>query len=256
MNCEKIIDNYIHWIKDNTCIKMMKNGRSCEVTTPFLDRHNDHLQVYVVKYGNKYKLTDDGETINDLLISGMEIKTEKRIKVLETTLNGFGVKIAKNDEIFVEADIENIGQKKHYLIQAILAVNDMYVLSSENVLNFFKEDVDNFFQTNEVIYTQDVGLVGKSGISHNFDFIIPPKKRIDLEPEKLVKTMNTPNKNNVELALFHFDDVAKVRENMKSYVFYNDIEKKISSDSLSALLKYEIVSIPWSKREEYKKEFV
>ena len=99
LNCQKIIENYLRWIKDNTSIKSIEDGKSCEISTPFLDRHNDHLQIYVLKHGKNYKLTDDGYTINDLKISGMEINTPKREKILQTTLNGFGIKIGKNDEI-------------------------------------------------------------------------------------------------------------------------------------------------------------
>ena len=42
MDCQSIIDSYIQWIRDNTVIKSIKEGQSCEITTPFLDRHNDN----------------------------------------------------------------------------------------------------------------------------------------------------------------------------------------------------------------------
>lgn len=40
-------------------------------------------------------------------------------------LSGFGVKKNKN-EIFVKTDLEKFAMAKHNLIQAILAVNDMF----------------------------------------------------------------------------------------------------------------------------------
>ena len=255
MDCQKIIENYIKWIKDNTSIKSIKDGRSCEITTPFMDRHNDHLQIYVLKQGSKYKLTDDGYTIADLKMSGTEINTPKREKIFKTVLNGFGVKLGEgdNNELYIEANLSNIGQKKHYLLQAILTVNDMYVLSQENVYSFFKEDVEMYFHSNEIFFNKDIKITGKTGFDHNIDFIIAASKT---KPERLIKTINTPQKDPVMAAIFAFNDIIAVREQkMDNYVIYNDSDKIVSTETLLALSNYGIRNIPWSEKERCNKEF-
>jgi len=253
MNCQKIIENYIKWIKDNTSIKSIKDGNSCEITVPFLDRHNDHLQIYVLKEGNKYKLTDDGYTIADLKMSGMEINTPKKEKIFKTVLNGFGVKHGDNDELYIEANLNNIGQKKHYLLQAILAVNDMYVLSQENIHSLFKEDVEMYFHSNEIFYNRDIKITGKTGFDHNIDFIIAASKS---RPERLIKAINIPKKDPAMAAIFAFNDIVAVREQkMDNYVIYNDLDSPVSNEVSLALANYGIRNIPWSQKERCKKEF-
>ena len=69
----------------------LKNREACELTTPFLDRHNDHLQVYATRRNGSFVLSDDGYVLSDLRTSGLEIDTPKRKIILESVLNGLGV---------------------------------------------------------------------------------------------------------------------------------------------------------------------
>ena len=191
LDCNKIIDEYISWIRDNTVVKTIEEGQSCLVSSPFLDRHNDHLNIYIVKIGNNFRITDDGYTINDLKMSGLEINTPKREKIFRTVLNGFGVKTDQNNALYVEASLNNIGQKKHHLLQAILAVNDMYTLSQEMVYSLFKEDVELYLKSNEIYFSKDIKITGKTGFDHNIDFLITASKT---KPERLIKTVNNPKR--------------------------------------------------------------
>ena len=43
-----LIENYFEWLKDNTSTKLINDTWS-EITTPYLDRHNDCLQIYAKK---------------------------------------------------------------------------------------------------------------------------------------------------------------------------------------------------------------
>jgi hypothetical protein len=72
-------------------------------------------------------LSDDGYILSDLRTSGLDINTPKRKAILESVLNGFGVK-TDGRQILVEASQRNFGQRLHALIQAMLAVNDMFIL--------------------------------------------------------------------------------------------------------------------------------
>ena len=63
-----------------------------EITTPYLDRHNDCLQIYAGKIGEGFILTDDGYVLDDLAQAGVDATSGKRRLLLEETLNGFGVR--------------------------------------------------------------------------------------------------------------------------------------------------------------------
>ncbi len=254
MECQQVITEYLRWIKDNTIAKSVEEGKICSISTPFLDRHNDHLDIYLIKTENSLKLTDNGYTISDLRMSGFEINTPKRESILKTALNGFGVKISNKDELFVDATNNNIGQKKHYLLQAILAVNDMFNLAQETVYSLFKEDVELFFKSIGIIFSKDLKLTGKSGFDHNIDFLIPQSKN---KPERLIKTINNAKKDTVLSSIMAFNDINQLRETKtQNYVVYNDIEKEVSKDIISALENYGVKNIPWSKKELCQSEFI
>ncbi len=74
--CQKLIDGYIGWLRQGISVEAL--GESCELTTPFLDRHNDHLQVYATRRNGTVVLSDDGYVLSDLRTSGLELDTPKR----------------------------------------------------------------------------------------------------------------------------------------------------------------------------------
>lgn len=246
------IELYINWLKSN--IKFDEIGDHTEISTPFLDRHNDHLQIYVKQLNGKLLLTDDSYIINDLLLSGCEIKSDKRKDLLSTILNGVGVKLGNNDELFIEATSDNFAQKKHMLLQAMLAVNDMFLTSRDKIISFFLEDVENFLELNEVRYIPSVHLIGKSGFSHIFDFVIPASK---YRSERLLKTINNPSKDNAKSLLFSWTDIVETRKNEPLfYVFMNDADREIKPDVISAFSEYNVKTVLWSKRNDYLDELV
>lgn len=247
MDCQQVIAEYLKWIKDNTVTKTVEEGKVCSISTPFLDRHNDHLDIYLLKTNDNLKLTDNGYTIADLKMSGFELNTPKRESILKTALNGFGVKMNGNDELYVDANPNNVGQKKHYLLQAILAVNDMFNLAHETVYSLFREDVELYFKSNDIFFSKDIKLTGKSGFDHNIDFLIPASKN---KPERLIKAINTAKKDTVLSSIMAFNDINQTRETpTKNFVVYNDLEKEVSTDVIGALDNYAVKHIPWSHKE-------
>jgi len=72
---QELLDKYLLWLKDKTTLRQV--GDWVEITTPYLDRHNDYLQIYVKRSNGGYILTDDGYTIGDLRQSGCEIESKK-----------------------------------------------------------------------------------------------------------------------------------------------------------------------------------
>ena len=46
------------WLRDNTILRQMEDW--VEITTPYVDRHNDRLQIYAKRQQEGYVLTDDG----------------------------------------------------------------------------------------------------------------------------------------------------------------------------------------------------
>lgn len=250
-NCQNLVDTYINWLRQKISIENL-NG-TCEITTPFLDRHNDWLQIYVKKTDNGLILTDDSNTISDLQLSGIEFKTTKRIQMLHTILNGFGIQ-NNGEELFVKAKFDNFPQKKHNLIQAILAVNDLFALASPIVISIFKEDVEKYLRLNDIRFLSTISFIGKSSFIHNFDFAIPASKE---KPERIIKTINRPDRQQITSFIFAWEDTKGTKTQISIAVaILNDEDKNINPDLINALDEYDIKTIPWSKRNEYIKELI
>ena len=52
---EKLLNDYRAWLVDKTTLRDV-DGDWVEVTTPYLDRHNDALQIYVRAENGGYVL--------------------------------------------------------------------------------------------------------------------------------------------------------------------------------------------------------
>jgi hypothetical protein len=244
-DCENLVKDYIDWLRQRISIESV-NG-VCEITTPFLDRHNDQLQIYVKKTDNSLILTDDGYTINDLKSSGCDLSSQTRKRKLQTIINGFGVRFS-DDEIFVETRPENFPQKKHNLIQAILSINDLFFTAAPFVASMFNEDVETYLRLNEVRFTPRVKFTGKSGFDHFFDFVIPASNKM---PERILKAINKPDDKNIKLLIFSWSDTKEVRAiDSLAYGVLNDSEKDINPSLYSALKQYGIKPILWSQRDK------
>ena len=127
---QRLLDQYWNWLQEQTTIREV--GDHVEITTPYLDRHNDCFQMYAGKHGERFILTDGGYVLDDLAQASVEATSSKRRVLLQETLNGFGVQEVAGT-LQVETSRKDFGLRKHSLIQAMLAVSDMFYLASPTV---------------------------------------------------------------------------------------------------------------------------
>jgi hypothetical protein len=243
--CQQLVEAYVEWLRRGITAETV--GSACELTTPFLDRHNDHLQIYASRQNGKFMLSDDGYIVSDLQSSGLDLNTPRRKAVLETTLRGFGVHLNEG-RLSIEASERNLGQRVHSLIQAMLALNDMFVLAQSRVASFFWEDVREFLDEHDVRYSPRVKLAGKTGYDHTIDFLIP---RSRIMPERLVQAINAPNKTTIANYLFLVTDTRESREDAEAYAFLNDQDRDVGGDVIEALEAYQVHPALWSRREQF-----
>lgn len=247
---EALLNNYLKWLKDRTVLREI-DGDWVEITAPYLDHHNDYIQIYARNENGTILLTDDGYTIEDLSQSGCTLDSGRRQNLLKMTLNGFGVELL-NDELQVQATPETFPLRKHSLIQAMLSVNDMFCLAEPRVASLFHEDVVNWLDGHEIRYSPRVIFKGKSGYDHVFDFLIPKSRRA---PERVVKAINRPNRESALTFTFSWDETKGARAaDSKAYALLNDSEHAISGNVIEALGAYGVHPIAWSEREDFREE--
>lgn len=244
-----LMDQYLAWLKEKTTLREV--NEYVEVTTPYLDRHNDYLQFYVKRNKGGYILTDDAYTIEDLKRTGCKLDTPKRQDLLRMTLNGFGVQMER-EALVVHATSENFNLRKHNLVQAMLAVNDLFYLSVPMVASLFLEDVTAWLDLHEIRYTPKAKFTGKSGYDHLFDFVIPKSRRA---PERILQTMNRPSRDTAQAVAFSWIDTKEVRPpDSQAFTFLNDTESTPSAAVIEALRNYEVRPVLWSERETVREE--
>jgi hypothetical protein len=218
---------------------------TCLVEVPFLDQHNDHIQLYIEHVADGYRLSDDGYALAELSMSGVELNTEKRRRILGLTLARLGV-AAEGGELIVRATEGDLGAKKHALVQAILAVGDMAYMSTGHVREFFAEDVEIFVQRRELSYVLGPNFIGKSGLNHGFNFVLA---RGNGEPERLVRAINVLDRSHVSDFIFAWSDTKETRpQGSKAIAICNDSERPVSAELAAALRNYEIQTLGWSDK--------
>lgn len=249
---EKLLNDYRAWLKDKTTLREV-DDTWVEITTPYLDRHNDFLQIYARQENGGFLLTDDSYVIHDLEASGCNLHTDKRQELLRMTLNGFGVKLS-NEALQIHATAQTFPLRKHSLIQAMLAVNDLFYLTKPIVESLFFEDVVAWLDANDVRYTPKAKFTGISGFDHLFDFVIPKSRK---QSERIVQAINRPTRDNAESFIHAWSDTREVRPpESKAYALLNDAEQSVSASVMDAFRNYQIRPVPWTQRVEVVGELV
>jgi hypothetical protein len=243
-----LMDNYYAFLKEKTLVTESSSTDWVEISTPFIGLFNDTVDIYAKKDGNRIILSDDGNTLRDLELSGLEIsRSPKRKEILDRILINYGVRI-NNEELTTEATERDFPQRKLNLISAISETADMYYLARHTVASVFREDVKSYLDEQELIYTPYFISKGSTGLEFTFDFQIAYRNT-----EIVIKSFNSVNKMNLPHFLFTWDDIKKVREQQTQkeiigLAVINDIEREVSDEYLSALDNKGAKYILWSQR--------
>ena len=103
-----LLESHRKWLSNNTSFTIFYD--SIEINLPFLNCQNVYIQEYLVKKGDFYTLSDDGETIDDLRSCGLEFNSAKRLKLLSLAIIGFSV-VNDIGILKVDATKEDFGVK-------------------------------------------------------------------------------------------------------------------------------------------------
>lgn len=247
---EDRISEYYSWLRDNTVIREDETSGWFAVSTPFVGQFNDNIEIFIKREGQDILLSDDGETLVNLSLSGVDIsKSAKRKAYLNKILLNYGITLI-DGELTTKSSSFDFAQRKHSLISAIMEIGDMDVLAKDNVTSLFYEDVKLYLDESGVLYTPDFIARGKSGLDFTFDFQIAGK-----ESELVVRTFSSIKQNSVENFLFGLNDVRQVRtvtsgKKLSSLAIVNDMETIPNERLLEALKLYDTNVLLWSKKDK------
>lgn len=242
----KLKEQYLNWLEDE--IKLNKIDKYIEITSPFLDRYNDYLQIYAkLEKDNDIILTDDAYVINNLKMSGIDINSTKRKQILDNFLKKYNVKLEK-DALVLHSGIDDCPQKILLLMQAMINIDDMFMLSQNKVTSIFLDDIKDFLDKKEIFYSENVNFIGKSGFLYSYDYLLQRTKN---KPERLCKAINNPNKQNFQSTMFMWNDTKETRSKESELIVFLNDENKIENSIIEGFKNYQVNAIPWSKKEQY-----
>lgn len=207
---ENLKNIYFDWLKKELIFTDVEDGY-VSISTPFIDNNYDNIELFArFISGNRIEITDFGETLFNLEESGLNInKRSKTIyRLFESILSDFGIEYIKNNKsLSITTDIQHFPTAKNRLLQAVMRVNYLLYLNKENVNSTFNDIMTDFLIEHRILFSPNIEIVGKNGISSHFDFAIPlPEGK-----ERLIKTAARPNDVN-QAKIFNFD----VRETSNS----------------------------------------
>lgn len=165
-------------------------------------------------------------------------------------MNGFGIR-REGDSLQVRATAQECPLHKHNLVQAMLAVNDLFYLSVPVVTNLFLEDVTAWLELHDIRFTPNVKFTGRSGYDYTFDFVVPASRRAF---ERLIRAVKRPSRDLAESLAFSCVDTREVRPVASTfYAFLND-EHRAPIPAIGDALRRDIVPVVWSTREAMRQE--
>lgn len=233
---------YCDWFRDASVTR--KSGEWSIVDIPLLDRHNDYLQIYVRDTKSGFLLTDDGDTLIDLEMSGCPVNTEKRQELLAYTLRRFGIEQdIETKELFIETSAESFAQGMHNLMQSMLAVGDLFYTTEQRVDNLFDRHVKSWLDEIRVDFTQDDKIQGKSGLEYKQDIVISESNG---RPKRVVQILKSPTFARVrDTMLFHLETA---HFGNRVYAMLNDAATRIPDKWMSPMRSTGIIPVKWSER--------
>ena len=245
---DEYLNDYYKWIKDNTFVKSDEITGWSVITTPFLSQFNDPIEIYAKKEEGKIYLSDDGETLRNLELYGINLnRSDKKKKLLSKILFNYGIYLKeKEKELISIATKSEFPQKKHNLLSAIIEINDMQNFNSNSVINLFKDDVKDFLNDKQILNTPKFIASGSTGINYTFDFLLPK-----FDKEIIIKTMNSLNTSNVPTFLYSWEDVKENRKkesdkDLKGLAIIND-KQECKTEFLEAIKSKGADYILWSQ---------
>lgn len=253
----KISEQYLAWLKDR--ISVAKHDKTTVLTTPFLDPFQDGIRIYLeYKTAGEIVLHDNGDTVDNLECQGIKVDgSERRKKIVERAIAGCAVRMSAG-RLETTASLINLPQRIHFLITAILRLNDMWMSSVPHSFTDFFEMVQEFFDKKKVLYTANVSIPGKT-VEHPIDFVIP----VHGQRERLVKLIGRPQVQTAKVISFTWFDLKDVRPNAEKIVILNDVRmpdvasleaeedfKSVSDQTVAILGGYSDSVFRWSNRNQ------
>jgi hypothetical protein len=246
---------YGAWLRER--LTTVERGQTQVLSTPFLDPFHDGIQVHVEPHGGEMVLHDNGDTLEHLSCLGVKLEdSERRRALIQRATAGCAVRF-EGGRLETTATAANLPQRVHFLLTAILRLNDLWMSAVPHRWTDFFEMVREFLDQQGVLYTANVSIPGKT-VEHAIDFVIPLPKR----KERLVKLIADPKPQTAKVISFSWMELREARPEAERVVVLNDVRapdpleeqgedefRRVSEQTVAILRGYSSATYRWSERE-------
>lgn len=248
MDTNKWIDDYLKWMKTKYSVTSFDDGD--EIMTPFTNIIGDRIAIYVSPVNkNKIRLSDDGTTLNDLILLGIDIKSDVRSRIIKSITQSFNITISNDMILKIDGKKEDFPIMKQSLIQTILRIDDLVMTRKNNVKNLFLEDVMNYFDDNEFKGLPNYPVTGGSGNSYRIPYAIGKSKS---RPLQLIQILNNADFQRISTEIVTYEDIKSnlsYQNNEINYsVIFNDTDHNIKDKAQNIADSRGLDIIPWSDK--------
>lgn len=246
---------YGSWLRER--LTSVERGQSQVLSTPFLDPFHDGIQVHMEARGGQWVLHDNGDTLDNISCMGVKVEdSERRRALIQRATAGCAVRF-ENGRLEVTATPANLPQRLHFLLTAILRLNDLWMSAVPHRWTDFFEMVAEFLDQQGVLYTANVSIPGKT-VEHSIDFVIPLPRR----KERLVKLVGDPKPQTAKIISFSWMELEESRPEADRVVVLNDVRppdplteeaaeefRSVSEQTEAILRGYSTAIYRWSERD-------
>lgn len=246
-----LIKSYLRWFEESCSEEEIDDSLS-ELTLPYLDQHNDFLQLYVHRNTEDVTITDDGYVFRELSQCGCDLTRKsknKRREMAEVILRSQGINPTAIDDkqILVRASEAEVPAKIHAAFMSMLGLSGLASVSPSNVETIFKEDVSTWMTSHKVPFEPEIVLEGKSKNEFNFDFMIPGR---GVSPTKIVQTFDRPDSVHIESHIYRSIDVREVATEPLQFVAILSPNTRSNKKALRNLMAHNIDPWEWKNRDQ------
>lgn len=249
MMFQEYIQNYLNWLESQYSHKQL--DEAIEITTPLINSIGDNLRIYIEETSNnRIRLSDDGVTLEDLELMGLDISTKTREDIIKNVLLQYKISIDDNDNtLYIDGSKDDFPLMKFNLTNAMQKINDLVFTKKSTVDNLFFEEAFDYFKENDFRGIKNGSFLGGSGVDHRINYTIPESSK---SPMSLIALQNkSVDRQSIMLNGFIYDDIRKNNDykNANFSIIYNSNSK--ISDNVNKLAESANISlIPWSNKEE------
>jgi hypothetical protein len=247
--CDQVMNNLISSFGAGVQIESV-NG-ACVVVTPLLRSNFDHVQFYVETFNGRTIVSDEGETIADLLLHGIDVSEDKSfndeiIKIAHTyrlTYRDYVLSTQTTDDLLGETSLR--------LLNAIQAVGYLIYKRSSRPRSTFINQVETFFLEHQVPYESQKVIPGRTISNNRFHYYINGQRNIAID------ALSTESPDRAKsFAVRSFYKINDVREsgNKLNYAAVLDDRRGMNvwtdSEAMSILHGHDIPTIPWTQLDQ------